>query len=97
MPTEGEVRIGEASLYEMTEDERSDYRCKTIGFVFQDFFLEELYTVYQNLNQTNSVYKKSVIQYQGANNNLYFDYILILIIMGYIYLQFIVGLLIKRK
>ena len=49
MPTEGEVRIGETSLYEMKEDERSDYRCHTIGFIFQDFFLEELYTVYQNL------------------------------------------------
>ena len=32
------------------------------------------YMVYQNLNQTNSVYKRSVNQYQGANNNLYFDY-----------------------
>ncbi|MBR5347975.1 MAG: ABC transporter ATP-binding protein [Lachnospiraceae bacterium] len=48
-PTEGEVRIGETSIYDMTEDERADYRCHTIGFIFQDFFLEELYTVYQNL------------------------------------------------
>ena len=48
-PTEGVVRIGETSLYEMKEDERADYRCHTIGFIFQDYFLEELYTVYQNL------------------------------------------------
>lgn len=44
-PTEGVVRIGETSLYEMKEDERADYRCHTIGFIFQDYFLEELYTV----------------------------------------------------
>ncbi|MBO4398756.1 MAG: ABC transporter ATP-binding protein [Lachnospiraceae bacterium] len=49
MPTEGEVRIGDKSIYEMKDDERSDYRCNTVGFIFQDFFLEELYTVYQNL------------------------------------------------
>jgi len=49
VPTKGEVRIDDASLYEMKENERSDYRCHTIGFIFQDFFLEELYTVYQNL------------------------------------------------
>jgi putative ABC transport system ATP-binding protein len=48
-PTEGEVRIGDKSIYEMKDDERSDYRCNTVGFIFQDFFLEELYTVYQNL------------------------------------------------
>lgn len=48
-PTEGEVRIEDKSIYEMKDDERSDYRCNTIGFVFQDFFLEELYTVSQNL------------------------------------------------
>ena len=33
----------------MSEEEISDYRCNSIGFVFQDFFLEEKYTVYQNL------------------------------------------------
>ena len=48
-PTEGEVRIGDKSIYEMKDDERSDYRCNTVGFIFQDFFLEELYTVYQYL------------------------------------------------
>ncbi|MBO4477934.1 MAG: ABC transporter ATP-binding protein [Lachnospiraceae bacterium] len=65
MPTEGEVRIGEASLYEMTEDERSDYRCKTIGFVFQDFFLEELYTVYQNLEIVMMIAKVSDAERKG--------------------------------
>lgn len=49
LPTEGEVWIDDKSIYMLSEKERAYYRCHKIGFVFQDFFLEEMYTVYQNL------------------------------------------------
>ena len=48
-PTCGQVIIDNKDLYEMNEKELAAYRCDKIGFVFQDFFLEEMYTVYQNL------------------------------------------------
>ena len=27
----------------------ANYRCNKIGYIFQDYFLEEMYTVYQNI------------------------------------------------
>lgn len=48
-PSAGKVLISGKDIYSMSEEEISDYRCNSIGFVFQDFFLEEKYTVYQNL------------------------------------------------
>lgn len=49
VPTKGNVFIDGVDLYSMKEKELAAYRCDKIGFVFQDFFLEEMYTVYQNL------------------------------------------------
>ena len=49
MPTEGTVYIGGRNLYEMSEKELAAYRCNEIGFVFQDYILEETYTVSQNI------------------------------------------------
>ena len=48
-PTEGTVRINNIDIYSLNEKQQAEYRCKTVGFVFQDYFLEELYTVYQNI------------------------------------------------
>lgn len=48
-PTEGNVLIDGQELYLMSEKELAEYRCNRIGFIFQDYFLEEMYTVYQNL------------------------------------------------
>lgn len=48
-PTEGTVLINGQNPYLMTEKELAGFRCNRIGFVFQDYFLEEMYTVYQNL------------------------------------------------
>lgn len=47
--TEGEIYIDNTNIYELSENEMSAYRNKKFGFVFQDFFLEELFTVYQNV------------------------------------------------
>lgn len=48
-PSKGCVRIGGKPIYEMREKELAHYRCRRIGFIFQDYFLEEMYTVYQNV------------------------------------------------
>lgn len=48
-PDEGHVYIDDKDIYTMSEKEMADYRCNKIGFIFQDFFLEEKYTVYQNI------------------------------------------------
>ena len=49
MPTDGQVQINDKDLYSMSEKELAHYRCDEIGFIFQDYFLEEMYTVYQNV------------------------------------------------
>lgn len=48
-PTHGEVLVDDTSLYLLKEKQMAQYRCDKIGFIFQDFFLEEMYTVYQNV------------------------------------------------
>lgn len=48
-PDEGCVRIDDMELYALNERDMAHYRCDKIGFIFQDYFLEEMYTVYQNV------------------------------------------------
>lgn len=48
-PDQGKIVIDGTDLYGMKEKQLADYRCHRIGFVFQDFLLEEGYTVYQNI------------------------------------------------
>lgn len=49
LPTEGKVIIDETDIYSMSKKQMAAYRCDKIGFIFQDYFLEEMYTVYQNI------------------------------------------------
>lgn len=49
IPSTGRVEIEGKPVYEMSEKALAHYRCSKIGFVFQDYFLEEMYTVYQNV------------------------------------------------
>lgn len=48
-PTDGSVLIDGEELYGMAESALADYRSNRIGFVFQDYLLEEAYTVEQNI------------------------------------------------
>ena len=48
-PTDGKVRIGGDSLYDLTSDERSALRKKKIGFVFQTFNLVPYLTALENV------------------------------------------------
>lgn len=48
-PTEGEIYINDISATELAEKERAKLRNRMFGFVFQSFYLEPTYTVYQNV------------------------------------------------
>jgi ABC-type lipoprotein export system ATPase subunit len=48
-PTSGKVIIEGNDIYSYSDVYLAEYRMKKIGFIFQDYFLEELYTVYQNI------------------------------------------------
>jgi len=49
IPTEGRVRIDDTDIYSLPDKEASAFRSRKIGYVFQDFVLEENITVSQNL------------------------------------------------
>ncbi|MDD7348427.1 MAG: ATP-binding cassette domain-containing protein [Clostridiales bacterium] len=48
-PDEGTVLIDNVNIYNLSKNKLAKHRNRTIGFVFQDFFLEENFTVYQNV------------------------------------------------
>lgn len=49
VPTHGRVLVDNISVYALSEKDIARYRSEKVGFVFQDFVLEEMYTVYQNV------------------------------------------------
>lgn len=48
-PYEGEVRIGGLRISELTESERAQLRSRSIGFIFQQFYLLPKATVLENI------------------------------------------------
>lgn len=48
-PTSGEVFFNGESIYEKSLKELCKYRSKNIGFIFQNFFLENAYTARENV------------------------------------------------
>lgn len=48
-PSAGRIEYEGIDIYSLGDKELADYRCNKIGFVFQDFFLEDNYSVYQNV------------------------------------------------
>lgn len=48
-PTSGTVEINGQNIAELNKKQQASYRNKTIGFVFQTFFLEPTYTVFKNV------------------------------------------------
>jgi len=49
VPTEGEVYIDQKALHTMSEDEKTIFRAKTMGFVFQFFNLIPVLTALENV------------------------------------------------
>lgn len=49
LPTSGIVRVENKNLSDMSEDERSDYRAKNMGFIFQNFRLLPHLTALENV------------------------------------------------
>lgn len=48
-PTSGDIKIGEMSLAKLSDRKLSNFRLKTIGFVFQFFYLQPFLKLEQNL------------------------------------------------
>jgi len=48
-PTSGEVRFNSQSLFELSEEQRADFRKNNLGFVFQNFQLLEGLTALENV------------------------------------------------
>ncbi len=49
LPSDGKVRIGNTDITKLSDDERSVFRAKNLGFVFQDFLLLDHLTVGENI------------------------------------------------
>lgn len=49
LPTNGDVFINDTNLAKLSDKELAIFRRKNIGFVFQSFYLEKSFTVYENL------------------------------------------------
>lgn len=48
-PTEGKVFFNNESMYNKSQDQLCDFRRINVGFIFQNFFLENSYTAGENV------------------------------------------------
>lgn len=48
-PTKGEVIYNGESLYQKNNDQLCEYRFRNVGFIFQNYFLENCYTAEENV------------------------------------------------
>lgn len=51
-PSSGKILVNNKNIIEMNDNEKAYYRNKVIGFVFQSFYLEPNFTVYDNVEVT---------------------------------------------
>lgn len=49
LPTSGKVLIDNQNIVEMSDDEKADFRNQKLGYVFQAFYLEPNFTVFENV------------------------------------------------
>ncbi len=55
-PTEGTISLGEQNIYDLDPKQRSFFRARKIGFVFQQFHLIPYLTVYDNILSPSGAY-----------------------------------------
>lgn len=48
-PTSGSILLDGCETNDLTAHERASFRCHKIGYIFQSFYLEDAYTVAQNI------------------------------------------------
>ena len=48
-PTAGRVLVDDCNIIDLNDNAKADYRNKTIGYVFQSFYLEPNFSVYDNV------------------------------------------------
>jgi putative ABC transport system ATP-binding protein len=58
-PTAGSVRVGDARLEQMTERERTNWRSRHVGFIFQMYHLVPVLTAAQNVELPLLLFKMS--------------------------------------
>jgi putative ABC transport system ATP-binding protein len=49
-PTSGEILIDEVNLFDLNDKDASAFRNKNIGYIFQLFYLEPSFTIYENVS-----------------------------------------------
>ena len=77
-PTEGRVQIGEVVLDHLDEEEKSVFRRRKIGFIFQNYNLLPNLTVYDNIvlpveldgRRVDREYLKSIVKVLGIQEKL---------------------------
>ncbi len=65
-PTKGRVIIDGTDITRLSEDELADYRCKTIGFVFQFYNLIPYLTAVENVELPMAIAKSSIDRFKRA-------------------------------
>ena len=59
-PTEGTITVSGADISKLTDNELSDYRASTVGFVFQFYNLIPTLTVYENVKLVSEISKNAL-------------------------------------
>ena len=70
VPTEGEIYINGTSITDMSDNELTHLRLKTIGFIFQQFNLFSLLNVIENVTFPQIMMKKGKVNYRRAHQVL---------------------------
>lgn len=65
-PTEGEILIEEKNISKMSDKTVSNFRCRTLGFVFQFFYLQPYLNVRENI-EIPMIFNKSDIKLRKEN------------------------------
>lgn len=69
-PTTGEIMIDDVNISLMDEEKRSEFRCKELGFIYQDYNLLENLTIYENIALSLTMTKESKAEIERRVNQV---------------------------